>query len=55
MLFQKLDISRSLQQVREGICYIINQSQKFGWNKEREDKFIELNKREDDLISQLLA
>lgn len=55
MLFQKIDITRSLQAVRDAIQYIIAQSIKLWWNDDRENQFIELSKKEDELISQLIA
>ncbi len=54
-LFQKLDIKRELDQVREGLVYIIGQSIKLWWNEDRETQFIELSKKEIELSQSLIA
>lgn len=54
-LFQKFDILRELDQVREALIYIIGQSIKLWWNEDREIQFIELSQKEIELSQSLIA
>ena len=48
-------IVKDLKQIREAIAFVISEAVSNGWTTEREDRYIDLAKREDELVLSLAA